>query len=78
MGGGLAYLLNGRRWLSGAGNNGSCDDMCFNDGRPFAPCINPGYQLRNDLDVWYPLEFDAQGNILPLHTLDSFTLDLPL
>jgi hypothetical protein len=77
-GGGVAYLLNGRRWLSGAGNNGGCDDMCFNDGRPFAPCINPGYQLRNDLDVWYPLEFDAQGNILPLHTLDSFTLDLPL
>lgn len=77
-GGGLAYLLNGRRWLSGAGNNASCDDMCYNDGRPFAPCVNPGYELRMDLDVWYPLEFDGKGNILPLHPLDSFTMDLPL
>ena len=76
-GGGTAYLLNGRRWLSGAGNNAGCDDMCDNDGRPFAPCVNPAYQLRNDLDVWYPLEFDAAGNVLPLRQLDSFTLELP-
>jgi hypothetical protein len=76
-GGGEAFLLNGRRWLSGAGNNASCDDMCNNDGRPFAPCVNAEYELRNDLDVWYPLEFAADGTILPLHPLPSFTLDLP-
>lgn len=76
-GGGTAYLLNGRRWLSGAGNNAACDDMCDNDGRPFAPCVNAAYKLRDDYDVWYPLEFDAGGNVLPLRPLDSFTLDLP-
>jgi hypothetical protein len=75
--GSTAYLLNGRRWLSGEGNNGACDDMCDNDGHPFAPCVNPGYELRNDLDVWYPLEFGEDGSVLPLRTLDSFTLDLP-
>ena len=36
-GGGEAFLLSGRRWLSGAGNNASCDDMCDNDGRPMTP-----------------------------------------
>ena len=76
-GGGTTLLLNGRRWLSGAGNNASCDDMCYNDGRPFAPCVNANYELRDDLDVWYPLEFAADGTILPLHPLPSFTLDLP-
>jgi hypothetical protein len=76
-GGDAAYLLAGRRWLSGAGNNASCDDMCDNDGRPFAPCVNAAYKLRDDLDVLYPLEFAADGAILPLRPLDSFTLDLP-
>jgi len=76
-GGGVAYLLNGRRWLSGVGNNASCDDMCDNNGHPFSPCVNENYYLRNDLDVWYPLDFDEAGNILPLHPLDSFTIDLP-
>lgn len=76
-GGDSAYILTGRRWLSGAGNNASCDDMCDNDGRPFAPCVNAGYKLRDDLDVWYPLEFAGDGSILPLRPLDSFTLDLP-
>ena len=76
-GGGEAFILSGRRWLSGAGNNAACDDMCDNDGRPFAPCVNAGYKLRDDCDVWYPLEFDAGGDVLPLRPLDSFTLDLP-
>ena len=76
-GGGEAFILSGRRWLSGAGNNASCDDMCDNDGHSMAPCVNEGYQLRNDLDVWYPLEFAADGAILPLRPLPNFTLDLP-
>ena len=76
-GGGDAFILSGRRWLSGAGNNASCDDMCYNDGRPMAPCVNAQYQLRNDLDVLYPLEFAADGSILPLRALPNFTLDLP-
>jgi hypothetical protein len=73
--GGTAYLLNGRRWLSGAGNNAECDDMC-NNGGDFAPCINPDYELRSDFDVWYPLEFDAEGTVLALRPLPNFTLDL--
>ncbi len=75
-GGGSTLLLNGRRWLSGEGNDPACGDMCGNGGHD-APCINAAYQLRTDLDVWYPLEFDAAGNVLPLHALPSFTLDLP-
>ena len=51
--------------------------MCYNDGRPMAPCVNAQYQLRNDLDVLYPLEFAADGSILPLRALPNFTLDLP-
>ena len=33
--------------------------------------------MRDDLDVLYPLEFAADGSILPLRPLPSFTLDLP-
>jgi hypothetical protein len=75
-GGSSALLLFGRRWLSGAGNDPACDDMCGNGGNA-APCNNDKYQLRNDLDVWLPLEFDADGSVLPLRPLQSFTLELP-
>ena len=75
-GGGSTLLLNGRRWLSGEGNNPECSDMCGNGGNN-APCVNSLYELRKDLDVWIPLEFDAEGNILPLRALQNFTLDLP-
>jgi hypothetical protein len=74
-GGGSALLLNGRRWLSGEGNNAQCGDLCGNGGND-APCVNPSYELRKDLDVWLPLEFDAEGNVLPLRPLQSFTLDI--
>jgi len=76
-GGGSAYILSGRRWLSGAGNDAGCDDMCNNDGRSMAPCVNAKYQLRDDFDVLYPLQFADDGSVLPLHPLPSFTLDLP-
>ena len=76
-GGGEAFILSGRRWLSGEGNNASCDDMCYNDGHSMAPCVNEKYQLRGDLDVWYPLEFAGDGSILPLRPLPNFTLNLP-
>jgi hypothetical protein len=75
-GGGSALLLNGRRWLSGLNNDAKCDDMCWNGGS-FAPCQNDRYQLRGDLDVWVPLEFDAAGSVLPLRPLPSFTIELP-
>ena len=74
-GGGAALLLNGRRWLSGEGNDPACGDMCGNLGHN-APCVNDKYELRRDVDVWLPLEFDGEGNVLPLRPLDSFTLDL--
>ena len=74
-GGGPALLLNGRRWLSGEGNDPACGDMCGNQGNS-APCVNAGYELRKDFDVWLPLEFDGEGNVLPLRHLDNFTLDL--
>jgi hypothetical protein len=36
------------------------------------------YEMRSDLSVWYPLEFDeTTGDILPMKPLPSFTLDLP-
>lgn len=76
-GGGTAFILNGRRWLSGPGSDAGCDDMCDNDGHSTAPCVNPQYRVGTDLDVYYPLEFDADGNVLALHDLPSFTLDLP-
>lgn len=75
-GGDTALLLNGRRWLSGAGADAACDDMCGNGGDN-APCVNPAYELRSDFDVWLPLQFDADGNVLALTPLESFTLDLP-
>ena len=75
-GGGSTLLLNGRRWLSGEGNDPACGDMCGNHGNN-TPCDNPDYELRSDYDVWLPLEFDAAGNVLPLHALPSFTLDIP-
>jgi hypothetical protein len=74
--GDTALLLNGRRWLSGEGNNAKCDDMCGNSGDD-APCVNPAYELRSDLDVWLPLEFGEDGSLLPLRSLQNFTLDLP-
>jgi hypothetical protein len=74
--GGSALLLNGRRWLSGEGNNPECGDLCGNNGHN-APCVNEAYELRKDYDVWLPLEFDAAGSVLPLRPLSSFTLDLP-
>ena len=74
--GDTALLLNGRRWLSGAGADAACDDMCGNNGND-APCVNAAYELRSDFDVWLPLQFDANGNVLALTPLESFTLDLP-
>lgn len=61
-GGGAALLLNGRRWLSGEGNDPACGDMCGNLGHN-APCVNDKYELRRDVDVWLPLEFDGEGNV---------------
>jgi hypothetical protein len=75
VGGGSTLLLNGRRWLSGEGNDPSCTDLCGNNGND-TPCFNTKYELRNDLDVWLPIEFDSEGNVLPLRELQSFTLDI--
>jgi hypothetical protein len=49
--------------------------MCGNGGDD-APCVNPRYELRKDFDVWLPLEFDGEGNVLPLRALQNFTLDV--
>ena len=74
--GGTHYVFTGRRWLSGPGNPPACADLCSNGGDPGA-CAAPGYRLSTDLDVWYPLEFDAGGAVLPFRPLSSFTLDVP-
>jgi hypothetical protein len=79
VGGGMAYLLMGRRWLSGPNNPPGCDDLCGNSGKPSA-CSSasaPGYLLRTDFDVWYPLQFNDDGSIVPIAPLPIFTLDLP-
>ncbi len=53
--------------------------MCGNSGGQGGPgsCTTPGYLLKTDFDVWYPLTFLADGSIAPFHPLPSFTLDLP-
>ena len=69
--GSTAYLWQGERWLSGADNNPACEDACG--------CLDepPGYIKGHDFSYWIPLEFDAQGNVLPFaEFVDSFTLDV--
>ena len=69
--GSTAYLWQGERWLSGANNNPACEDACG--------CLDepPGYIKGHDFSYWIPLEFDAQGNVLPFaEFVDSFTLDV--
>ena len=75
----IAVLFSGRRWLSGPNVPAGCNDICGNKGKPDL-CLNGGgaYQLRTDLSVWYPLEFDpTSGAVLPLKPLPSFELHLP-
>jgi len=77
--GSVQILYTGRRWLSGPGNNASCEDMCGNGGGTGGPesCVTPGYRLATDFDVWHPMTFTANGTVLPFTSLDSYTLDLP-
>ena len=77
--GSTQVLMTGRRWLSGPGADPACDDMCGNSGGSGGPasCTTPGYLLKTDFDVWYPLQFDAAGAVIPMAPLPSFTLDLP-
>lgn len=70
------YMFTGKRWLSGPDNPPACSDMCSNGGDPGA-CTAPDYYLRSDFSVWYPLEFEADGSVSPLHALPNFTLALP-
>lgn len=76
--GDTAIVFVGRRWLSGENNPAGCHDICGNRGNPKA-CLSSQYELRSDLSVWYPLEFDDEngGAILPMRPLPMFTLDLP-
>ena len=53
-------------WLTGHGDKQACQRG------------GEHYEMRSDLSVWYPLEFDeTTGDILPMKPLPSFTLDLP-
>ena len=53
--------------------------MCGNAGGQggAASCVTPGYLLKTDFDVWYPLAFNADGSVAPFQPLASFTLDRP-
>ena len=69
-------MFLGRQWLSGVNHPAGCKDICGNGGRRDL-CRDTVYELRSDLSVWYPLEFDSEGNILVMHSLPSFQLSLP-
>ena len=75
-------LLLGRRWLSGPNLPHGCFDICSN-GPPLghgdkSACQAGGqhYKMRSDKSVWYPLEFAADGSILPFKQTPSYTLEL--
>ena len=76
-------LFLGRRWLSGPNLPEGCFDICSN-GPPLghgdkAACQIGGehYEMRSDSSVWYPVEFAADGSIVPFKHTPSYTLDLP-
>ena len=76
-------LFLGRRWLSGPNLPEGCFDICGN-GPPLgrgnkAACQAGGdkYEMRSDHSVWYPVQFAADGSILPFKATPSYTLDLP-
>lgn len=73
-----AVMFTGRRWLSGPHNPVGCDDMCGNYPAGRSLCVAPDYRAATDFDVWHPLEFAADGSIMPMHPLPSFQLDIPI
>ena len=73
LNGDTAVLFMGRRWLSGPNNPSGCPRMCT-DGQE---CDAEDYFLRSDYDVWLPLQFSADGHVLPMKALKEFVLMLP-
>ena len=77
-------LFVGRRWLSGPNVPAGCFDICSNGpprgngDRKRCQVGGSQYEMRSDLSVWYPLEFDDDtGDILPMKPMSSFDLELP-
>ncbi len=70
-----ALLWHGERWLSAANNNPSCPDECQPES---GNCAEPADYIKGQgFSYWIPLQFDAEGNILPFADfVDSFTLDV--
>lgn len=72
---GIAFILMGNRWLSGPGNNPSCQELCSTDTACTA-AGQPSYYVGHDLQYWQPLAFASNGSILPFTYMANFTLDL--
>ena len=74
-GGDPTVLWTGQRWLSAPFNNPSCESLC-------APAsgtctANPLYIKGHDFDYWVPLDFSADGHILPFAPfVDQFNLEI--
>ena len=71
-GGDTLYLWQGERWVSAPNNNATCMDECH-------PCTQPADYIKGaGFSYWIPLDFDANGALLPLAPfVDSFTIDVP-
>jgi hypothetical protein len=70
-----AVMFTGRRWLSGPNNPAACSGMCVPAGDQ--QCTAPTYRLAQDYDVWYVLEFTADGHIEVMKHRDHFNITLP-
>jgi hypothetical protein len=74
--GSSVILWQGERWQTAPFNNPNCTDECRGDSH--GPCLpDTRYVKGHGFSYWIPLEFDAQGNVLPLAPfVDSFQLDV--
>ena len=73
--GGEALLWHGERWLSAKDANPACPDEC----RPeTGECAEPATYIKGEgFAYWVPLQFDANGAVLPFASfVDSFELDI--
>eukprot|EP00039_Didymoeca_costata_P016787 m.305677 g.305677 ORF g.305677 m.305677 type:complete len:391 (+) comp16450_c0_seq16:183-1355(+) len=74
----MQYLWMANRWLQGSGNNGTCTNLC--DKSAPEACTTQGqpeYRVGRDPTYWALLDFDDDGNVLPLVWQDSFEIELP-
>jgi hypothetical protein len=72
--GSTAYLWQGERWLSAAGNNPTCPDECRAQTGECAE--SPGYVKGQGFSYWAPLEFSGEAVVPFRPFVKEFVLDV--